>query len=168
MKIYDIFEDEDSLADHVNNNLWHWQGGFSRVWDLSKLVNKPVVLKMTDDECYVRFLEFIKLNPTLKHLPTIHDHIVINDCNYVLMDKLYYSDKYNNEQAQMQGWWEADPCVWKGECESLDYTLDKLQEFYECNHKEHSLHWDLRDSNIMQDINDELVIIDPWSESQCY
>lgn len=34
MKIYDIFEDEDSLADYLDKSTWSWQGGFSIVWDL--------------------------------------------------------------------------------------------------------------------------------------
>lgn len=168
MKIYDIFKDEDSLADYLDINSCSWKGGFSMVWDLTELINKPVVLKMTDDECYIKFLEFVKLNSALKHLPTVHDHIVINDCSYVLMDKLYYANKFNNSYAQEQGWWEADICAWKDLSDSLDYTLDKLEYFYESNYKEHGLHWDLHDSNIMQDVNGTLVIIDPWSEGKRY
>lgn len=170
MKISDIFTTEDDMLEYLDTTPCTFRGAFSEVWDLSDLSGRDVVLKVTKDLCYLEFLKFIKLNPTLRHLPNILDHIVIPDLddeNFILMDKLQHTDKFNNEIAQMHGWWENDVCAWLGESDTLDETLLALEKYFLDNANLVGLVWDLRDSNIMQDVyTGDLVITDPWSESQ--
>lgn len=57
--------------------------------------------------------------------------------------------------------------VWLGEADTLDETLLTLEQYFLDNGNVVGLVWDLRDSNIMQDVyTGDLVITDPGSESQ--
>lgn len=166
MKIFEIFECEDDLADYLDKNTCDWMGGFSKVWDLSHLTGKNLVLKVTEDEPYQVFLDFIDKHPELKHLPKVHDHIIIDGCSYVLLDKLTEAGIYLDEYACSQGWWEHDTQVWEGLSPSLDKTLNELETWFNNYQEIHQLHWDLRDSNVMKEPFGELLITDPWSSVQ--
>jgi len=157
MKIYDLFTDEDDLTYFIEFCPNYRLGSFSKVYFIE---DTDLVIKETEDEAYLEFINFINTYHESKHLPKIYDNIVINGCNYLLMDKLYHTDLNNQEVAEMVGWWEKDTNVWVGESDTLDKVLYDLEEWYSqsCIH----LEWDLRDTNIMQDKLGNLVITDPW------
>lgn len=158
MKLFEYFKSDDELADFCDKICPDWTGGFSNVYQL----DKDTVLKVTDDDCYAEFLKFINLHPQLIHLPKIYDIQTINNTHYVVMEKLSRHELFRNLDAQCAGWWEADPCVWKGLSESLDNTLIALEEYFNDNCQ--WMAWDLRDENLMLNKRGVLVITDPWAE----
>ena len=156
------FIDEEDLADWLEKNRPKWRGGFSEVYDLG-----DSVLKVTEDECYLKFLEFVDKNKNDKHLPVIIDRLEISGCHYILIEKLYPSLLWISEDASNQGWYCYDTDLWKGLSESFDKTLDKLKDFFDDEVSNHTiLHMDIRDSNVMVRQDDTLVITDPFSESE--
>ena len=159
-KIYDIFNDEDDLADYLDLTPVSSRGGFSEVWFL-KHQGEDFVLKQTEDEAYLNFLSWVVENQHLSAVPKVYDVKEINNTHHVLMEKLYYTNHNCDSEAQDQGWYEHDPAVWRGlEDISLDKVLDLLQSRFNPS----EMCWDLRDTNIMQRKDGSLVVTDPWSE----
>jgi hypothetical protein len=161
MKIFDMFKDEDDLADWLDSRGHNtkFRGSFSTVY----ILDEDLVIKETDDEAYLKFLEYVQVN-TSEHFPTVYDVVVINDCHYVLMERLCEGDDDHAEIqfcAENQGWYGCDPELWKGTySESFDTTLVYLEHYYE-KHMKQDYDWDLRFSNIMFR-GDVPVITDPF------
>lgn len=166
-KIYDLFEDEDHIADwcEYTQNIVGI-GGFSAVYNVPK--REDLVLKVTEDEPYLIYLDLVK-NIDTPHKPIIHDQIEINGAMYILTERLYFiKDEdvaYLDERACEVGWWEHDTQPWGGLSKSFDYLLDVLDK--EFNRRWDSyydrVYFDLRDTNIMQREDGTLVITDPFS-----
>ncbi|UZV41315.1 hypothetical protein vBVpaMR16F_249 [Vibrio phage vB_VpaM_R16F] len=163
MRLNELFKDEDDLANWLDLNNYSWRGGFSEVYDLGG----DYVLKVTEDESYLSFFKLLTEYMTgNKHFPVIYDYWVIDNCYYILMEKLYHHDLFISEEAEMAGYYSYDARLWSGISGSLNKSLDILESWFNIKHKEDDLHWDLRDSNVMQRKDGTLVITDPFSESE--
>lgn len=159
MIIGTLFKDEDCLADFIDSNNYTWRGGFSEVYDTSCLIHNTV-LKVTNDLCYMKYVDLALSNKYLKSVPVIYDVLEINGCFYIWMEKLIHSNFMCATEAGMRGWYDYGPAIWRclGD-NNLNSTLDLLESAHSGEVK-----WDLRDSNIMERCDGTLVVIDPWSE----
>ena len=157
-KIFHIFDSEDELADFIDFTVPNTTGSFSIVYPLFEY---KMVLKVTEDEAYLEFLSFVIKNPHLKCVPVIYDHQIINGTSYILMEMLEHSYTGNEDRAESQGWYEKGVELWEGYERELDKTLDTLKSYHYNNNLDFD--WDLREQNIMQRLNGDLVITDPWS-----
>ena len=82
-KIFHIFGSENDLADFIDFTVPNTDGSFSAVYPL---FDERMVLKVTEDEAYLEFVNFVMKNPDLKCIPVIYDHQIINGANYILME----------------------------------------------------------------------------------
>lgn len=161
MNIFDMFKDEDDLANWLDcrGNNTKFRGAFSTVYE----IDEDLVIKETEDEAYLKFLEYVLAN-TSEHFPIVYDVVVINDCHYILMERLSEGNDNHAEIqfcAESQGWYDCNPELWKGVySESFDTALDYLEYYYE-RHLKQDLEWDLRFANIMFR-EDVPVITDPF------
>jgi hypothetical protein len=161
VKIFDIFKNEDDLANWLESHGHNtkFRGSFSTVY----ILDEDLVIKETEDEAYLKFLEYV-LASNSEHFPIVYDVVVINDCHYVLMERLSFGDDVHSEvqfYAESQGWQTYNNELWKGVySKSFDTTLDYLEYYYEKCLKQ-DLEWDLRFTNIMFRGNVP-VITDPF------
>lgn len=140
-------------------------GGFSEVYDLSPYFDKECVLKVTDDEAYFSFLEFIKTYKNYplisQHLPVIYDIVILDESDNVygiLMEKLTHHNFNITEYAETQGYWDKDPSLW-WEYKELKPVMEELTNWIDL--EEDNLNFDLREDNIMLRGN-TLVVTDPF------
>lgn len=162
ISILDMFGSVGGLRQKLSTCERAVDGSYSSVY----YVSDTLIVKVTNDVAYLKFVEFTSDNRNLLHLPKIHDKIVSGNLTYLLMDKLYniVDEQLSimNITAENAGWYEKDAEVWMGVVDTLDTTLTKLVEFWNVNYEKYDLQWDLHDGNMMQDINGGLVILDPW------
>lgn len=162
MKISDFYTTNDDLAEALELCPNVKQGGYSKVY----LITDNLVIKETDDEQYLKFVDVVLNSTHHKSFPVIWDVQVINKVHYVLMERLSVVEGlYDREdEAEMAGYAEKVSGLW-GE---LDRALDTLDNAWNSMDDYDKPEWDLRSSNIMQRKDGTLVITDPWSEELCY
>lgn len=161
MKISDFYETEDALADALEMCKEVYSGGYSRVY----VISENLVIKETDDEEYLKFVNVVQNSTYHKSFPVIYDVQIINNVHYLLMEKLekFYSD--HEDSAEIAGYAEKCSDLWIGYDEELDKALTTLDNvWYGLDKNLDQPCWDLRTSNIMKRRNGALVITDPWSE----
>lgn len=158
MQIKDFYETEDDLADALEMCEEVYSGGYSKVY----VISENLVIKETDDEEYLKFVHVVQNSTYHKSFPVIYDAQVINHVHYILMEKLekFYSD--HEDSAEIAGYAEKCPDLWRGYEEELDKALTTIDDAWEKFVYPPS--WDLRTSNIMKRKDGTLVITDPWSE----
>lgn len=129
------------------------------------VISENLVIKETDDEEYLKFVDVVQNSTYHKSFPVIYDVQVINNVHYILMEKLekLYSD--HEVSSEIAGYAEKDSDLWRGYDNELDKALTTLDNVWHGLDKNLDQPcWDLRTSNIMKRRNGTLVITDPWSE----
>ncbi len=161
MRIIDFYETEDDLASALEMCKEVYSGGYSKVY----VISENLVIKETDDEEYLKFVDVVKDSTYHKSFPVIWDVQVINNVHYILMERLqrFYSD--HEDSAEIAGYAEKCPDLWRGYDKELDKALTTLDNVWDGLDKHFDQpSWDLRTSNIMKRRDGTLVVTDPWSE----
>lgn len=158
MRIRDYYATEDDLANALEMCEDMCSGGFSNVY----FISENLVIKETDDEAYLKFVDVVQDSTCHKSFPVIWDVQVINNVHYILMEKLqrFYSDP--EDCAEIAGYAEKCPDLWRGYDNELDKALTTLDNAWE--DLLDRPRWDLRTSNIMKRRDGTLVVTDPWAE----
>ncbi len=161
MRIIDFYETEDDLASALEMCKEVYSGGYSKVY----VISENLVIKETDDEEYLKFVDVVKDSTYHKSFPVIWDVQVINNVHYILMERLqrFYSD--HEDSAEIAGYAEKCSDLWRGYDKELDKALTTLDNVWDGLDKHLDRpSWDLRTSNIMKRRDGTLVVTDPWSE----
>lgn len=158
MRFSDYYETEDDLADALDMCEEVYSGGYSKVY----VISENLVIKETDDEEYLKFVDVVRDSTYHNSFPVIWDIQVINNVHYILMERLqrFYSD--HEDCAEIAGYAEKCSDLWRGYDNELDKALTTLDNAWENILDRPS--WDLRTSNIMKRRDGTLVVTDPWSE----
>lgn len=165
----DLFIDEVGLFDYLNGSETS-SGSFSTVYllDLPAL-SVELCVKETTDPAYLEYIKFLnEFASYSQHYPKIYDITVIDGVTYLLMERLDRSVGGVLSEivygAEIQGYCDRDPSLFKGLCPSFDLALDEMEEWFNSNSIKIDSFWDLRDENIMVRHSDgAYVITDPWA-----
>ena len=166
MKIEDFYATNDDLAEALELCLNVKQGGYSKVY----LISDSLVIKETDDEQYLKFVDVVLDATYHKSFPFIWDLKVINNVHYILMERLFEDDwlYLRADEAEIAGYAEKDSDLWRGLNEEIDKALTTLDNAWDSMTDYERPEWDLRACNIMKRKDGTPVITDPWSEDLCY
>lgn len=166
MKIEDFYATNDDLAEALELCPNVKQGGYSKVY----LISDSLVIKETDDEQYLKFVDVVMKSTYQRSFPVIWDVQVINKVHYILMERLSDAEclYHREDEAEVAGYAEKDSDLWGGFGLELDKALNTLDNAWDSMDDYDKPEWDLRTSNIMQREDGTLVITDPWSEELCY
>lgn len=166
MKIRDFYTTNDDLAEALELCPNVKQGGYSKVY----LISDSLVIKETDDEQYLKFVDVVLDSTYHKSFPFIWDVKVINNVHYILMERLFEDDwlYLREDEAEIAGYAEKDSDLWRGLNGEIDKALTTLDKAWDSMKDYERPEWDLRACNIMKRKDGTPVITDPWSEDLCY